>query len=303
MLEPEAAVGSGPPGAGGIGNGNGNGGQDNNSPNGDDNEQDPETMLAEAGLEERRVPRDMMRALRSGYIGSAELNNWSLILGNPALHWLCAIRSIRNRLLAEPRLLKILGIEIGLGLLCTFLAEKRSRGSAFLSEIDFVLANQVLIMLTNAALVFALSPAARLSAPPSGGTHLPGYFMEAGAFGIADRAACFFSKAVLFSAVGVAVSAAGHGVTMGLIKLRHRMCHDEGEEKQLAPIKDMAVSYAIFMALSSNTRYQIVNSIEGRLLSDLAPLVHTPLSVLLRSYNNYLGSANWIWFARLRGLQ
>jgi hypothetical protein len=59
------------------------------------------------------------------------------------------------------------------------------------------------------------------------------------------------------------------------------------------------------MAVSSNTRYQLVNSFEGNLLRSVpgGQSVQTLLSFGVRMYNNYLGSCNWIWIARMRGLQ
>ena len=72
---------------------------------------------------------------------------------------------------------------------------------------------------------------------------------------------------------------------------------------QLAPISEVAANYALFMTASSNTRYQLVNSFEGSLLRLLPTYARNAVSVGVRTYNNYLGSANWIWWARLRGLQ
>jgi hypothetical protein len=59
------------------------------------------------------------------------------------------------------------------------------------------------------------------------------------------------------------------------------------------------------MAGSSNTRYQVVNSIEGNLLPSVpgGKLVQTAASFVLRTGNNYLGASNWIWWAKVRGLQ
>ena len=66
-----------------------------------------------------------------------------------------------------------------------------------------------------------------------------------------------------------------------------------------------ASAYAVFMAASSNTRYQVVNSFEGNLLPRLpgGPAAQTLTSFVVRTYNNYLGSSNWIWWAKFRGLQ
>ena len=63
--------------------------------------------------------------------------------------------------------------------------------------------------------------------------------------------------------------------------------------------------YAVFMGVSSNTRYQIVNSLEAFALPAVpgGPAVQTAASFVVRTFNNYLGSSNWIWWAKFRGLQ
>ena len=57
------------------------------------------------------------------------------------------------------------------------------------------------------------------------------------------------------------------------------------------------------MAASSNTRYQLVNSFEAYGLPALPAAARTLTSFVVRTGNNYLGSANWIWWAKFRGLQ
>ena len=57
------------------------------------------------------------------------------------------------------------------------------------------------------------------------------------------------------------------------------------------------------MVYSANTRYQLVNSFEGRLLNKFPAAAQTAIATTVRTLNNYLGSANWIWWAKLRGLQ
>lgn len=73
----------------------------------------------------------------------------------------------------------------------------------------------------------------------------------------------------------------------------------------LAPVLPTAAAYATFMAASSNTRYQLVNSFEALCLPAIpgGARVQTLTSFVVRTLNNYLGSANWIWWAKYRGLQ
>ena len=64
-----------------------------------------------------------------------------------------------------------------------------------------------------------------------------------------------------------------------------------------------AAAYAVCMAAASNTRYLLVNSLEAYGLPALPPSIRTLTSFVVRTGNNYLGSANWIWWAKFRGLQ
>ena len=74
-------------------------------------------------------------------------------------------------------------------------------------------------------------------------------------------------------------------------------------EVELAPVLETAGAYAVFMGVSSNTRYQIVNSLEAYGLPAVPPALRVPTSFIVRTFNNYLGSSNWIWWAKFRGLQ
>lgn len=297
-------------GSGGSGFGDGGGGGDGGDDDGDE-EVDVTSMLSDAGLETDQLPNDLMDALKSRRIGPEELSNYKSVLGSPLTRALATSAYIRCRLISEPRLTSVLAIEIFVGCLSTLAAEKAARGDAFRKELDFVLANQVLIVLTNVALVLALTPTAAVAAPPAAGTlgasfaALPGFFAQQGPFTAAQRAACFVSKALQFSAIGSLTSGVGQAVTISLVTARTHMDPDNAPTVQLAPVLPTASAYAVFMAASSNTRYQIVNTIEARYLSAVpgGASAQTIVSFLVRTYNNYLGSSNWIWWAKYRGLQ
>jgi len=147
--------------------------------------------------------------------------------------------------------------------------------------------------------------------PPAAGTYaawsaqLPGFFLQAGEFTAFQRAACFFSKALQFSVVGSFTSAIGQATTLGLVEVRTKLNPEDAPTVELAPVLPTSRAYAIFMAASSNTRYQLVNSFEANLLPSVpgGKAVQTTTSFVLRMYNNYLGSSNWIWWAKFNGLQ
>jgi len=179
-----------------------------------------------SGGDDDALPPALLAALAAGRIGAVEIANWKALLRHPLSRALASVGYLRDRLLAEPRLVTMLGIELALGCGCTLAADLAARGDAFLREADFVLTNQILIALTNTALVLMLSPAAAVAAPPAAGTRggalaaLPGYFLQKGAFSSRQRAACFALRGVQFSAVGAAASSLGQGLTYGLVALR-----------------------------------------------------------------------------------
>jgi len=130
-------------GTGGRSGGGGGGGRGDWS-GGDEGEgSEAPGILADVGLNPESVPADVLEALYAGRIGLAEMANWKAVLGSPAARLLATVGYVRNRLLAEPRLLTILSIELGLGCVCSFIADYAARGSKFGAEMDFVLANQV----------------------------------------------------------------------------------------------------------------------------------------------------------------
>jgi len=297
-------------GGGGPIDGDGGGGDDYDDGDESDGD-DASSALTKAGVDSDALPEDVLTALNAGRIGATELTNWQNMMSSPITKALGATAFIRNRLMAEPRLTTVLAIEIALGCLSTLAAEWTSRGSKFWKELDFVISNQVLIVVTNVALVMALCPVAAITPPPAAGTYaawsakLPGYFAQKGDFTVFQRAACFVSKAVQFSFVGAGASAIGQATTLGLVEMRTRLNPDDPPNVKLAPVLPTSIAFAGFMVVSSNTRYQIVNSFEANLLPSVpgGAAAQAVTSFVLRTYNNYLGSSNWIWWAKFNGLQ
>ena len=128
-------------GGGGPVDGSGGGGGDGDGDG--DGDESASGALAKAGLDADSLPEDLLEALKAGRIGSTELANWKSVVSNPLTKVLAMSAFIRARLLADPRLATVLGIECGVGCLSTLAAEKAARGDKFRQELDFVLANQV----------------------------------------------------------------------------------------------------------------------------------------------------------------
>ena len=69
------------------------------------------------------------------------------------------------------------------------------------------------------------------------------------------------------------------------------------------PVLPTAAGFAVFMAVSANTRYQFLNTFEARALPKLPVAARALTSTVVRTVNNYVGSSNWIWWAKFSGLQ
>ena len=108
-------------------------------------------------------------------------------------------------------------------------------------------------------------------------------------------------------AVGTSASLIGTGVTNALIKARKAVSKDfEGESEDI-PIVSTSVAYGVYMAVSSNLRYQIlVGVIEQRMLEPLLhhhKLVLSALCFAVRTGNTFLGSLLWVDYAKWIGIQ
>ena len=292
---------------GGGSGGSGGGGRDDESA-GDDDDDDAnardETSALATGANPDNLPADLLEALESGRIGSSEIANWKAAVANPLMRALALSSYARARLLADPRLPTVIAVECFVGCAATLAAEKSARGDRFRYELDFVLANQMLVLLTNLALVLALAPAATLATPAAAGSlgalgaSLPAFALQVGEFTTLQRAASFSSRAVHFSFIGCATSLVGQASTLGLLRVRSHLREEPMPVVDMAPALPTAAAYGSFMALSASSRYQLVSAMEALSLKGGRTLT----SCVARTFNNYIGSSNWMWWIEHRGL-
>lgn len=96
-------------------------------------------------------------------------------------------------------------------------------------------------------------------------------------------------------------SMVGHSITKWAIEQQA----GPKDDVHLAPVLDNSLGFGAFMALSSNLRYQAVNSLEERVLDVFLPFaaVNTLATFAIRFTNCYLGGVQWVWFAKQIGLQ
>lgn len=108
-------------------------------------------------------------------------------------------------------------------------------------------------------------------------------------------------------AVGTSASLVGVGVTNALINVRKAVDKTFAGEAEDVPILSTSVAYGVYMAVSSNLRYQVLAGvIEQRILE---PLLHQHKIILgaicfaVRTGNTFLGSLMWVDYARWIGIQ
>ncbi|KDO83312.1 hypothetical protein CISIN_1g017076mg [Citrus sinensis] len=108
-------------------------------------------------------------------------------------------------------------------------------------------------------------------------------------------------------AVGTSASLVGVGITNALINARKALDTSFAGEAEDVPIISTSVAYGVYMAVSSNLRYQVLAGvIEQRILE---PLLHENKIILaaicfaFRTGNTFLGSLMWVDYARWVGIQ
>ncbi|CAN1344485.1 Protein RETICULATA-RELATED 4, chloroplastic [Linum perenne] len=107
--------------------------------------------------------------------------------------------------------------------------------------------------------------------------------------------------------VGTSASLIGVGITNSLINLRKAVDKSFAGEAEDVPILSTSAAYGVYMAVSSNLRYQILAGvIEQRILE---PMLHEQKVLLsaicfaVRTGNTFLGSLMWVDYARWIGIQ
>mmetsp|Transcript_46149 Transcript_46149/g.75305 ORF Transcript_46149/g.75305 Transcript_46149/m.75305 type:complete len:210 (-) Transcript_46149:537-1166(-) len=187
------------------------------------------------------------------------------------------------------------------------IAELDARKERFWKEADFVASDIALEICGDFALVWLLAPSIlSATSKPSFLSSLPQNAFQKGSFTLPQRLSAFVYKAGQFWCVGFGSAAIGHSITTGLVELKKKLNPDVVPDVELASVLDTSFHWGNFMLVSSNTRYQLVNAIEAWGIDPLlknSPLLSAAATFVLRTGNTFFGSAQWIWYARLTGLQ
>lgn len=125
-------------------------------------------------------------------------------------------------------------------------------------------------------------------------------------FSMQQRIATYFYKGVLYGSVGFGCGLIGQGIA-NMIMTAKRSIKKSEEEIPVPPLVKSAALWGIFLAVSSNTRYQIINGletvVEASPLAKQVPPIAMAFTVGVRFANNIYGGMQFIDWARWSGVQ
>ncbi|XVF04740.1 hypothetical protein REPUB_Repub05bG0111100 [Reevesia pubescens] len=306
-------------GGGGGNNENGKGKGDGDENAGDKNRKEAMIVLAEAGRSMESLPKDLAAAIQAGTIPGSVVERFLGLENSGLMRWLMQFGGFKERLLADDLFLAKVGIECGVGLFTKTAAEYQRRRENFFKELEIVFADVVMAIIADFMLVYLPAPTVSLRPPlavSAGAISKFFYNCPDNAFQVAlsgtsysflQRLGAVMRNGAKLFAVGTTSSLVGTAVTNALINARKAVDNSSTAEVENVPILSTSVAYGVYMAVSSNLRYQMLAGvIEQRILE---PLLHqhklmlSAICFAVRTGNTYLGSLLWVDYARLVGIQ
>ncbi|OMO58286.1 hypothetical protein CCACVL1_25503 [Corchorus capsularis] len=311
-------------GGGGDSFGGGGGGGD-----GDDEEEREfgpilkfEEVMKEAEARGVKLPSDMMEAAKSNGLRKLFLLRYLDLQGSvwPLGFLMKYCSMLRNRMLADPSFLFKVGTEIVIDSCCATFAEMKKRGKDFWSEFELYLADLLVGIVVDIALVGMLAPYARFGQPSASRglfgrlqhacAALPSSVFEAErpgcSFSVKQRIATYFYKGVLYGSVGFGCGLIGQGIA-NLVMTAKRNIRKSEEDIPVPPLVQSAALWGVFLAVSSNTRYQIINGLERLVeaspVAKQVPPVAMAFTVGVRFANNIYGGMQFVDWAKWSGVQ
>ncbi|CAL4900515.1 unnamed protein product [Urochloa decumbens] len=312
------------PSGGGDGGGGdeGDGGSGDGAGDGDDasaNRNEALFVLAQLGRKLESLPADLAAAVEGGRVNGEIVRRFVDLEASPVFKWLMQFGGFKERLLADDLFLTKVGIECGVGIFTKTAAEYEKRRENFFKEIDFVVCDVIMAIVADFMLVWLPAPTVSLRPPlavNSGAISKFFYNCPDNAFQIAlagrsysllQRVGAIMRNGAKLFAVGTSASLIGTGATNALIKARQAVSKEAAGEAESIPILETSVAYGVYMAISSNLRYQVLAGvIEQRMLEPLLHRHKLALSAMcfaVRTGNTFLGSLLWVDYARLVGVQ
>ncbi|KAG4979219.1 hypothetical protein AAZX31_12G009600 [Glycine max] len=306
-------------GTGGGHAGGGGGGGDGESEDRDRNREEALLVLAEAGRPLEKLPADLAAAVEAGRVPGSIVKRLFELEKSAVFRWLLNFGGFRERLLADDLFLAKVAMECGVGIFTKTAAELEKRKENFTKELDFVCADVVMAIVADFMLVWLPAPTVSLRPPlaVSAGTIAKFFYgcpenafqvaLAGTSYSLIQRIGAIVRNGAKLFAVGTGASLIGTGVTNALINARKVVDKSFAAEAEDVPIISTSIAYGVYMAVSSNLRYQVLAGvIEQRILE---PLLHQHKLMLsavcfaVRTGNTFLGSLLWVDYARWVGVQ
>lgn len=316
------SFGSGGAGDGGDG-GSGGGGDDDDKEEG---EFGPmlkyDEVLRETEARGVTLPFDMLEAAKTVGIPKLLLLRYLDLEGSfwPLGFAMRSCSILRNRMLADPAFLFKIGSEIVIDSCCATVAEYQKRGKDFWNEFELYVADLLVGTVVNVALVGMLAPYARIGKPSiSKGflgnmqkayAALPSSVFEAERpgcrFSVQQRLGTYFFKGIMYAGVGFGCGIIGQGIA-NMIMTAKRNIKTSEDDVPVPPLLKSAALWGVFLGVSSNTRYQVINGLERLVeaspMAKQVPPVALAFTVGVRFANNVYGGMQFVDWARWSGVQ
>ncbi|XP_031122895.1 protein RETICULATA-RELATED 1, chloroplastic-like [Ipomoea triloba] len=311
--------------SGGGGGGGGGGGEENDD-GGDEDEFGPimkfEDVAREAEKRGVNLPDDMLEAAKTMGLRRLVLTRYLDLQGSawPLGFLMRYCSMLRDRMLADPSFMFKVGTEVVIDSCCATFAEVQKRGKDFWAEFELYAADLLVGIVVDIALVGMLAPYVRIGKKSvSSGLFgrvqhacgsLPSSVFEAERpgcrFSVQQRVATYFYKGVLYGSVGFVCGLIGQGIANMIMNAKRSIKKSE-EDIPVPPLVKSAALWGVFLAVSSNTRYQIINGLERVVetspLAKRLPPVAMGFTVGIRFANNIYGGMQFVDWAKLSGVQ
>ncbi|KAJ7539883.1 hypothetical protein O6H91_11G113400 [Diphasiastrum complanatum] len=318
-------------GGGGSSNYRGYGGSDDNGKGGDADEEEEaygpilnsEEVIREAKARGITLPVDLAEAARAVGIEKLLLFRYFQLQGAlwPLGSAIKKSSMLRNWMLADPSFLFKLLIEVAIDATCATFAEVQKRGKDFWNEFELYMSDLVVGVVLDITLVCMLAPFVQFGGkPPPRGTMgrlskalgaLPSSMFEAErpgrGFTLYQRVGTLFVKGAQYGVVGFVCGLIGQGFASSIMTFKRKLKKSDEHEVAIPPILPTAALWAVFMAVSSNTRYQIVNGlervVESSSVAKRVPQFAMAFTIGIRFANNIYGGMQFVDWARWAGVQ
>ncbi|PIN00983.1 hypothetical protein CDL12_26510 [Handroanthus impetiginosus] len=305
--------GQSPPGGGGGGGGEGDGDEEEFGPM-----MKYEEILSEAESRGATLPADMLEAAKSTGLRRLIVTRYLDLQGSawPLGFLMRHCSMLRNRMLADPSFLFKVGTEVVIDSCCATYAEVKKRGKDFWAEFELYGADLLVGIVLDVVLVGLLAPrfhigkqsvygAGTLGRLKRACAALPGSVFEAERpgtrFSLQQRIATYFYKGVLYGAAGFGCGLIGQGIANMIMTAKRRIKKSD-EDIPVPPLMK-----TVFLGVSSNTRYQIINGlerlVESSSVAKQVPSVAMAFTVGVRFANNIYGGMQFVDWAKWSGVQ